>query len=122
MKTLALIAVVLANLLLLSLAVFTALAPQVHDVGRIAAAVAAACTLAVVALLLVARSTRLPAAAARAAPLLCAGTVVAWVAGSVGPGGADTRVIAFLVLVAIVAVAGWLVFRRLRPPIENTTP
>ena len=114
MKILAAVALVLANLLLLSAAVLTAESPQVHDVGRIASAVAAACTAGVVGLLVAGCMLRLPSAAHIAMPVFSAGTALAWAVGSLGPGGADAKVIAFLVLVVLVAAGGWLVFRRLQ--------
>jgi hypothetical protein len=114
MKILAAVALVIANLLVLSAAVLAALSPQVHELGRIASAVAAACTLGVVGLLVTACMVRLPPAARVAMPVLSAGMALAWTVGSIGPGGADAKVAGFLVLVALVALAGWLVFRRLQ--------
>jgi len=111
MKTALTVLALLVNGVFLVVAGFAVGTDGVSMAGRVCAALVALALAACMLLMLSARTRRLPAWGVSAMRWLSCGVPLLWLMGSLNGGSMSVPEIVFLVLVALVAWATWLVFK-----------
>ncbi|MBA3772012.1 MAG: hypothetical protein H0X13_05865 [Ramlibacter sp.] len=116
MKNLGLLLAVLLNGPFLILACIAAADRELEAAPRITAGLVTLALAAALVLLLLVRVRRLPANGSRLMAYLCLAVPLLWLAGSMDRGIISGQEWAFLIVVCLVTVGTWYVFRLLRKP------